>query len=380
MFEEFCEAFGVWDEARPYLGLMVDEEEMRLVLALGQESCTVAEVAGRLGLEPGAAAALLDGAYGRHIVDRIPERSGVDSIPERSGVDSIPERSGVDREMGEDQALFKASRFDRRLNQVAKHGRWTEVPEEARRALDHHFLGVFVEQHRPAVEAMMRAHQGGEPEPAIEGRRPPNDALLLLHEVEEMIDAAAHVALEPCDCRRLGEHCARPVDTCIWMDDMALEALERGHGRRLSREEAKEVVRRADKAGLMHTGDSMWQERGLGAICNCCACDCYPFRAAQILGSKGTWPRSRYLARYDPEACNLCGACVKRCHFGAFYHDSVPERSGADGKRVVAFASRGAGAEGRKKAPVSYDPALCWGCGLCANTCPSGAITIEALP
>jgi NAD-dependent dihydropyrimidine dehydrogenase PreA subunit len=371
ILEAFCQAFGVWDEAQPYLGLMVDEEEMRLVLALGQESCAAAEVDGRLlaldaqaqvGLEPGAAAALLEKAYGRHVVDR---------------------------ERHEGRLLYKASRFDRLLDHVAKHGRWNEVPEEVRRALDRHFLTEFVEQQRPAVEAMMHARRhsipersgvDGDPDPEVEGRRPPNDAVLLLHEVEEMIDAATHIALEPCDCRRLGEHCGRPVDTCLWMDDLALEALERGHstpersgvcGRRLSREEAREVVRRADKAGLMHTGDPQWRTRGLGAICNCCACDCYPFRAAQILGSKGTWPRSRYVARYDPGACNLCRACVKRCHFGAFSHD---------GELVVAFASRKAEPGGKEKRPVAYDPALCWGCGLCANTCPSGAITMEPLP
>jgi ferredoxin/DNA-binding transcriptional ArsR family regulator len=351
-FEAFCQAFGVWDEARPYLGLMVDEQEMQLVLALGQDACAVEEVAARLlalgaqaqvDLEPRALGALLERAYGRHIVDR---------------------------EVREGQMLYRASRFDRRLDQVAKHGRWDEVPEEVRQALDRHFLAEFVAQHRPAVEAMMRAGRDGDPGREIEGRRPPNDALLLLHEVEEMVDAAAHIALETCDCRRLGEHCNRPVDTCIWLDDMALEALERGHGRPLSREEAKEVARRADKAGLMHTGDPQWRTRGLGAICNCCACDCYPFRAARILGSKGTWPRTRYLARYDPEACNLCGACVKRCHFGAFYHG---------GERKVVVSSPNAGG-GRERPPVSYDPDLCWGCGLCANTCPSGAISMVSLP
>jgi NAD-dependent dihydropyrimidine dehydrogenase PreA subunit len=345
-FEAFCQAFGVWDEARPYLELMVDEEEMRLVLALGQDVCTVEEVAARLypggahaqaGPEPGAVRVLLERAYGRHIVDR---------------------------EVRDGQPLYRASRFDRRLDQVAKHGGWDQVPEEVRRALDRRFLDEFVGQHRPAVEAMMRADR------EIEGRRPPNDALLLLHEVEEMIDAATHIALEPCDCRRLGEHCRRPVDTCVWLDDMALEALDRGHGRPLSKEEAKEVVRRADKAGLMHTGDPQWRTRGLGAICNCCACDCYPFRAAQMLGSKGTWPRSRYLARYEPEACNLCGACVRRCHFGAFFHE---------GERTVTVPSPGSGGS-KEKLAVFYDPAVCWGCGLCANTCPSGAITMEPLP
>jgi NAD-dependent dihydropyrimidine dehydrogenase PreA subunit len=145
------------------------------------------------------------------------------------------------------------------------------------------------------------------------------------------------------------------------MDDLALESLDRGNGRRLTREEAVGLVRRADKAGLMHTADSEWATRGLHAICNCCACDCYPFRAAQELGSKGVWPRSRYVAVYDAAACNLCGACVKRCHFDAFYHDGT----------VVDV-------EGKAKQNVVYDPELCWGCGLCANTCPSQAIVMES--
>jgi Pyruvate/2-oxoacid:ferredoxin oxidoreductase delta subunit len=29
---------------------------------------------------------------------------------------------------------------------------------------------------------------------------------------------------------------------------------------------------------------------------------------------------------------------------------------------------------------VRFDPERCWGCGLCANGCPSGAIVMEMLP
>jgi ferredoxin len=199
--------------------------------------------------------------------------------------------------------------------------------------------------------------QGLEAENAL-----PNDTILLLHEVEEMIDAAAHVVVQPCDCRRLGQNCQRPVETCIWLDGGALAALERGYGRRLTRDEAKALVRRADRQGLMHTGDSEWRSRGLHAICNCCACDCYPFRAARELGSKGSWPRSRYVAVHDRDRCTLCGACVRRCHFAAFYHDAPLVAVGDSLKKNVVF-----------------DPERCWGCGLCANTCPAGAVRMEPL-
>jgi NAD-dependent dihydropyrimidine dehydrogenase PreA subunit len=146
------------------------------------------------------------------------------------------------------------------------------------------------------------------------------------------------------------------------MDDVALEALDRGAGRRVSREEAKEIVRWADKKGLMHTADSEWRRRGLHAICNCCACDCYPFRAAQELGTKGVWPKSRYMAVHNRINCNLCGACVKRCHFDAFFHD---------GTRLEM--------EGKSKLNVFFDPQKCWGCGLCVSTCPSGAIVMQII-
>jgi NAD-dependent dihydropyrimidine dehydrogenase PreA subunit len=112
----------------------------------------------------------------------------------------------------------------------------------------------------------------------------------------------------------------------------------------------------------MHTADSRWQSRGLHAICNCCACDCYPFRAAEALGSKGVWPKVRYKAVFDPTRCSQCAACVRRCHFGAFYHD---------GSTV--------NIKGKELMTVSFDLEKCWGCGLCANACPKDAILMQPI-
>jgi ferredoxin len=327
LFDEFVAAFGVWEEALSYVHMMVHEEEMQLVVAVQDRAITEQEAAELLGLAPERTAALLQQAYRRYIVDK--ENMG-----------------GID--------FYSAGSFYHYLDYFAKHGSWEDIPPQDRRAIDRRFLKEFIARHQANVE---RKLQGLEAKNAL-----PNDTVLLLHEVEEMIDAATHIVVEPCDCRRLGQNCDRPVETCVWFDDVALSALDRGHSRRLTHKEAKELVRWADRKGLMHTGDSEWQERGLSALCNCCACDCYPFRAAQELDSKGIWPRSRYVAVYDTEQCNQCGACVQRCHFQAFHHDG--------GTIVV---------DGKEKQSVQYDPARCWGCGLCANTCPSNAIAMERL-
>ena len=328
LFDQFVTAFGVWEEAQPYLHLMVDEPEMRLVVAMGGQAITAGQAAERLGLTRRQAAELLQRAYTRHVVDKSQADDGTPT--------------------------YSAGTFYSRLDHFAKYENWDDIPAADRRTINRRFLDEFIARHRPNVELKM---QGLKAENAL-----PNDTVLLLSQVEEMIDAATHIVVQPCDCRRLGQNCDRPVETCLWLDAGALEALERGYGRRLTRAEARDLVRRADRAGLMHTADSEWRSRGLHAICNCCACDCYPFRAARELGSKGVWPKSHYVAAYDQERCDLCGACVRRCHFDALYHDgSTVEVSG------------------KARPGVAFDPESCWGCGLCANTCPSNAIVMEPL-
>jgi ferredoxin len=325
--DEFMLSFGVWDVARPYIHMIVDEQEMELVVGMQGRSMTVSQVAGLFGTSVEQAASFLQRCYSRCIVNKSVE-------------------GGLTR--------YVATDFSARLDHFAKYENWDDIPAHARKAIDRRFLDEFISKHRSNVQRKM---QGLTSENML-----PNDTVLLLGEVEEMIEAAAEIVVQPCDCRRLGQNCDRPVEVCIWLDEGARAALDRGHGRRLTKEEAKDLVRWADRKGLMHTADSEWHERGLHAICNCCACDCYPFRAAQELNSKGVWPRSRYVAVYDPERCNLCGTCVRRCHFAAFYHD---------GSTVEV--------DGKTRKGVLFDPERCWGCGLCVSTCPEGAITMRQL-
>jgi formate hydrogenlyase subunit 6/NADH:ubiquinone oxidoreductase subunit I len=327
LVDEFIVVFGVWETARPYIHMIVDKREMELIVGMQGQPMTVDEVAGLLELTHDKASALLKRCYSRSVVNKVVE-------------------DGVTK--------YAPSDFYARLNHFAQFENWEDIPEEDRRLIDHSFLDQFIGRHRSNIARKM---EGLWAESAL-----PNDTVMLLGEIEEMIDAATDIIVQPCDCRRLGQNCDRPVETCIWLDQGAREALDRGHGRRLTREEAKELVRWADRKGLMHTADSEWQTRGLHAICNCCACDCYPFRAAQELGSKGVWPKSRYIVVYDRERCTLCGTCVQRCHFGAFYHD---------GSTVEV--------DGRARKNVQFEPAECWGCGLCANTCPAEAIVMQTI-
>jgi len=280
LVEEFVVAFGVWEVAWPYIHMIVDEQEMELIVGMQDRPMTVDEVADLLEMTRDRASDFLYRCYRRCIVNKTGAGEG---------------------------AQYTPADFGARLDHFAKYENWDDIPAHARKAIDRRFLDEFISKHRSNVQRKML---GLASEDTL-----PNDTVLLLGEVEEMIEAASDIVVQPCDCRRLGQNCDRPVEVCIWLDEGAREALDRGYGRRLTKEEAKDLVRWADRKGLMHTADSEWQERGLHAICNCCACDCYPFRAAQELNSKGVWPRSRYVAVYDQERCNFCGTCVRRCFF-----------------------------------------------------------------
>ncbi|MBC8503579.1 MAG: 4Fe-4S binding protein [Anaerolineales bacterium] len=327
---EFIDVFDVWEPARPFLSLMVDEREMDLVVQAyrqDDQNLTVELIADLLGLDYAQADKLVQRAYGRCILNKVVE-------------DGVPK--------------FTPSNFYSRLDHFAKYENWHDIPPNDRKVINRRFLDEFINRHKENIKRKMR---GLEAENAL-----PNDTVMLLSEVEEMIHAATNIVVQPCDCRMLGENCDKPVETCIWLDEGAREALDRGHGRSLTKEEAIELLRYTDKKGLMHTADSEWRDRGLHAICNCCACDCYPFSAAQELGTKGVWPKSHYVAAHDLDLCNMCGSCVKRCHFDAFVlTDEIVFVGDKDKQRVI------------------YDSDNCWGCGLCANTCPENAIQMRNL-
>ncbi len=342
--EKFIEIFQLPPAMVPHIDFVATEQEQDLVIGLDGQEMTVEEIGAMMGLTLAEAEALVTRAYARDVIAKM--GAGYEKLDRDTDDDGPPK--------------YKASTFYRRLDTLSMYENWGDVPIEAREAVIKWQLEEFINLWQLAVQEMRQ-----DPDARV---RVPNRDFLLLEEALELVEAANDHVIVPCDCRSIVQACDRPVETCVRLDLGAIMTLEHGHGRRVTKEEMKQIVINAHRDGLMATGNRNWKQDGrVFGFCNCCGCDCYPIRAGVQLGMKDVWPRVYHVAERDMDKCQHCGKCVKRCHFGAFYRDgSRTEVIGKTGRTL-------------KRQTVLFNPEECRGCGLCATTCSEAAITMMPL-
>lgn len=124
-------------------------------------------------------------------------------------------------------------------------------------------------------------------------------------------------SVSDCSCRKsrrvLGQGCGHlEHEMCIQMGTGAEYYIRTGRARQITRQEAEEILRKAEENGLMHQIPNI---EGLGesaAICNCCSCSCFAMRVATMFRSPDAI-RSNYVSQVDTEKCVACGQCVENC-------------------------------------------------------------------
>jgi NAD-dependent dihydropyrimidine dehydrogenase PreA subunit len=308
---EFSVLFEVPDFVLPYLSCFVSRPEADLILRLAGQRCSVTEIAGRLGCAGDEIRGFLEECY----VGKL-----------------------LHKDVLAGELVYYAADFYERLDYLCKFDEgYRALDSELLLALDLWCYGVYRERMGPYLQAL----ENGE----VVERAP--ETFELLENLEELLDAVHDIRVVPCNCRKLAG-CGKETETCLSFDDTITD---RTLGRAISKEEAKEIILRAHKSGLMHQVNSDWRTKGAAWMCNCCSCCCYPTRLARERGTKGVFPVIQYVARHDLALCKHCGACVQRCNFSAFYYGEAEM--------------------------VEFNPQMCWGCGICVDGCSSGAITME---
>ena len=108
-------------------------------------------------------------------------------------------------------------------------------------------------------------------------------------EISTLIENATAISVGPCSCRRalMGEGCGHlEEDMCMYLNDNAITYSKSGAHRLISKEEAYEVLRRAEDNGLVHEINQTPGFEESTAICNCCGCSYFALRIAEMFPCK----------------------------------------------------------------------------------------------
>ncbi|MGL4762246.1 MAG: FAD-dependent oxidoreductase [Sarcina sp.] len=124
-------------------------------------------------------------------------------------------------------------------------------------------------------------------------------------------------SVSDCSCRTsresMGEGCGHlKEDMCIQLGHAAEYYIKTGRGRKIDRDEAIEIIKRAEDNGLMHSIPNLDEPGHTHAICNCCGCGCYAMRLANQYVNNDI-VRSNYKSVVDESKCVACGECVDVC-------------------------------------------------------------------
>jgi len=173
-------------------------------------------------------------------------------------------------------------------------------------------------------------------------------------EAEALVRAQEKFLVAPCICRRehtmMGKGCGKPEETCL-VFGLGADYYERnGMGRIIDLEEALEILKKADEAGLVLQPSNA---KDVVNICCCCGCCCQVLKTIKRHPQPASVVSTPYVVEADPDSCEGCGTCVDRCQMEAL---------SLEGDKIVLQADR------------------CIGCGLCVTTCPSGALCLIRKP
>lgn len=140
-------------------------------------------------------------------------------------------------------------------------------------------------------------------------------------ELSYLIEKATAISVGPCSCRRtrrlMGEGCGHlEEDMCMYLNDNARFFAKDGRHRLVSKEEAYEILKRAEDNGLVHEINVSEGFEDTTAICNCCGCSCLSLRLGEYFNDPDML-RTNYVAKVDSEKCVACGMCVENCQMGA---------------------------------------------------------------
>jgi Pyruvate/2-oxoacid:ferredoxin oxidoreductase delta subunit len=175
--------------------------------------------------------------------------------------------------------------------------------------------------------------------------------------VQTYIDKNDSIAVGACYCRHKAELVGEdthgmPTQVCMTFGKGADFVSERLGGRKLTRDEARDLLDQAEEAGLVHMSRNITDS--IEFMCNCDRWHCGAIGMMLKQPKPGVFFNSGFEPQIDADECTACDICIERCppEALAMGDDDVPR--------------------------VDLD--RCFGCAVCATGCPVDAIAMVAKP
>lgn len=162
------------------------------------------------------------------------------------------------------------------------------------------------------------------------------------------------ISVMDCVCRQSKDLMENPCklgeirNCCITFDDSAERSLEEyPSARKVSKDELIELLDKFQKAGFVLQPQNV---QNPSYMCVCCGCCCGVLQGAKQYPRPTEYYSSNFYAQSDPELCNGCETCLKRCQMEAI--------TIVDDKSIV-------------------DLDRCIGCGNCVPNCGMKAMSLQ---
>lgn len=175
-----------------------------------------------------------------------------------------------------------------------------------------------------------------------------NKKILPYNNINDLINNHSIIAVAECICTKeaslLGEKCAHPTERCVTFDWYAEHYIDTGLGRQISEDELYDLLKMAEKTGLVFASSNTYPSIG---FCLCCSCCCSMFKILRYAPNPAKTANSFYYAEIQQDNCVQCDICNQKCFINAIKVQNEK---------------------------YSVDVDRCIGCGLCVASCPQSAI------
>lgn len=267
-------------------------------------------------------------------VEAVARRSGLDETETAQMLESMAKKGLLFRMRHEDEVLYSAFQFifgiyDFHVNTIDRE------------------LAELMDEYFPYLSVIEKQFRVVPVESAVDTTM----AVATYDRIRGLVQEQELITVTPCICLKeqglLGGGCERPSETCISFGLAAEYRLENDIGRRISTEEALEILDLAERSALVLCPTN---SKDISFVCCCCGCCCGMLGVLKTEERPADRIRSHYRAKIDSDLCNACGSCLERCQMDALIEDDEA---------------------------MEVDAARCIGCGLCVDACPEQAMCLQ---